>query len=63
MAKYGYTCQCGWRLNRTGTRRDYAAAKERHAFTEGFTVIDGEPVRGCKSLRKELEKSRRVPAK
>jgi hypothetical protein len=60
--KYGYTCQCGWRLNRTGTRREYAAAKEHHAFREEHSV-DGVPTRGCEFLRKELEQSRKVAAK
>jgi hypothetical protein len=50
MAKYGYTCQCGWHLNRTGTRRGYAQAKKDHAAT-------------CEALAKELEKSKRVPVK
>jgi hypothetical protein len=34
-----------------------------HAFKEGFTVIDGEPIKGCAHLRKELEDSRKVQAK
>ena len=29
--KYGYDCKCGWHLNRTGTRREYANAKVEHA--------------------------------
>jgi hypothetical protein len=67
--KYGYTCKCGWRLERKDrrgnavTRRGYAAAKMDHAFKEGFTVIDGEPIKGCAHLRKELEDSRKVQAK
>jgi hypothetical protein len=44
MAKYGYTCTCGWRLNRTGTRRGYAWEKEKHAAT-------------CKALSEELKRS------
>ena len=57
--KYGYDCKCGWHLSRTGTRRGYAAAKMDHAFKDGFTAIDGEPVKGCSHLRKELEQSRK----
>jgi hypothetical protein len=30
--KYGYTCECGWHLDRnTITRREYAKKKEIHA--------------------------------
>lgn len=30
--KHGYTCSCGWHLNRADlTRREYAAKKECHA--------------------------------
>ena len=51
MAKYGYTCQCGWRLNRGRLkRRMYAEEKRIHALK-------------CEALAKELEKSQRVPAK
>ena len=50
MAKRGYTCQCGWRLNRTGTRRGYAEDKRVHALK-------------CEALAEELEKSKRVPVK
>ena len=47
MAKYGYTCQCGWHLDRgTLTRREYASDKSKHAEK-------------CASLSKELEKSKR----
>ena len=49
--KYGYTCTCGWRLDRGNlTRREYAGAKEVHAVK-------------CEALQKELEASRKVPAK
>jgi len=53
--KYGYTCKCGWRLERLGrrgyalTRREYATKKEVHAET-------------CEALRKELEQSRKATA-
>jgi hypothetical protein len=69
--KYGYTCKCGWRLNRTGTRRGYAAAKEEHAFKtkqspRGIEIADvfGVPMSlgGCVYLRKELEQSRKTKA-
>jgi hypothetical protein len=69
MAKYGYTCQCGWRLNRgTLTRPEYAAKKEQHAFKSMESprevgMFMDEPQAGCAHLRKELEKSRRVPSK
>ena len=50
MAKYGYTCQCGWRLNRTGTRRVYAGDKRIHALK-------------CEALAKELEQSKKIAKK
>ena len=51
MAKYGYTCQCGWRLNRGKlTRRMYAGDKRIHALK-------------CEALAKELEQSRKIAKK
>jgi hypothetical protein len=44
--KHGYSCTCGWTLNRGQlTRREYALAKETHA------------AQGCESLQKELKRS------
>ena len=45
MAKFGYTCQCGWRLTRgKKTRKQYAVAKQAHAHGEP----EGTPCRpGC----------------
>jgi len=44
--KYGYTCQCGWKLTRGHqTRGQYAAEKAQHANS------------GCEALQKELERS------
>lgn len=46
--KHGYTCSCGWTLNRNDlTRREYASRKEEHA-------------EHCTALRKELEQSRKA---
>ena len=61
--KYGYTCSCGWHLDRTGTRRGYADDKHNHANNATMPGPDGVPVKGCEALRKELEQSRRVPVK
>jgi hypothetical protein len=44
MAKHGYSCTCGWKLTRTGTRRGYAYDKEKHATT-------------CPTLKAELRRS------
>ena len=61
--KHGYTCQCGWHLDRGNlTRRVYAATKEAHAFREGSTVTAEGHVAGCVHLRKELEQSRKAQA-
>ena len=47
--KYGYTCQCGWRLNRGNlTRKEYADKKTMHAVE-------------CKILAKELQESGQTP--
>jgi hypothetical protein len=66
--KHGYTCECGWNLPRTGTRRGYAAAKEEYAFRSlnsprKIGTMMGEQVPGCEALRKELEQSRKAAVK
>jgi hypothetical protein len=48
--KHGYTCGCGWRLNRGSlTRRWYAATKEMHALA-------------CRLAANELRQSRHLPS-
>jgi len=61
MAKFGYTCKCGWRLNRGAgknqkTRKQYAAAKRLHA--EGNKEADPPQV-GCQFLAAELRRTQR----
>lgn len=59
MAKFGYTCKCGWILRRGPfrhqlTRKQYAQAKRLHA--------QGEPRHGiqpCKFLADELKCTQR----
>ena len=49
MAKFGYTCGCGWKLTRgKRTRRQYAEAKEVHAMKK---EVGGA---GCEILLDEL---------
>lgn len=48
MAKYGYTCKCGWRLKRKNvTRKQYAEDKVDHAAK-------------CEALREELKQSGKI---
>lgn len=48
--KFGYHCQCGWRLNRGKlTRKMYALQKQNHALGRGDS--GGKP---CKFLAAEL---------
>jgi hypothetical protein len=66
--KYGYTCKCGWRLERgQRTRKQYAAEKEHHAFRSIESPREVEIVLiaaieerkpGCLALRRELNESR-----
>jgi hypothetical protein len=47
--KYGYSCSCGWHLNRADlTRREYAIKKELHAET-------------CRDAANETRRSRKLP--
>ena len=49
MAKNGYICKCGWRLNRgRRTRKEYADQKNKHGHE-------------CLILANELRQSRLMP--
>jgi hypothetical protein len=53
MAKFGYRCQCGWKLSRANkTRKQYAESKRVHANGDG-----GENP-GCQFLAQELSRTK-----
>lgn len=60
--KHGYTCNCGWRLNRTGTRRGYAYEKEAHAKKCLAAANEIRISRGLKALDYNAEKPFSVTA-
>jgi hypothetical protein len=48
--KHGYTCQCGWRIERKNlTRREYAAKKALHAGLE--CVLLANEIRQSRGLK------------
>jgi len=64
MAKFGYTCRCGWRLNRgTGanqlTRKEYAKAKRDHANGVNESADAQHQPEPCGFLAAELKRTPR----
>lgn len=64
MAKFGYVCRCGWRLERGSakkqlTRVEYSLAKQNHALgiDPGADVMH-QP-KSCKFLARELSVTQR----
>ena len=65
MAKFGYTCGCGWRLNRgVGvnqlTRKEYAKAKRNHANGVSESADAMHQPKPCDFLTAELKRTQRA---
>ena len=68
MAKFGYSCKCGWHLHRGSlTRKQYAGKKMTHALgVESFVDKEGVEVPaipGCPLLHEELSATKPMPAR
>lgn len=60
MAKFGYTCACGWSLTRgTKTRPQYAKAKRNHANGVRESADAMHQPKPCDFLLKELSRTPR----
>jgi len=65
MAKFGYSCKCGWRLNRGAgdnqlTRKEYAERKRCHALGVDKNADALHQATPCEFLAAELKRTQRA---